>query len=406
MPGNRRLVALAFVLVALVASGCHSTRSPGAAPKPGTTGTSAPAPGGLPTGAVKPLLRGVLDEDGLPSDLDRYGGAVIKVSWKAVQPAGPGDFNTAAIDAAVSTVRSYNATHPQHQIGLKLRLWINDADAPDWVKANAGTVDLARVRGEASRPLARFWTTQFAADNKQFVDKLSARYNPAPEIGDVTISQCSMFFMEPMIRWTNIPANNSAMLNAGYSLAADDACQKGAIDLFRTDFAQTHVSESFSEYQGLYAQAASPLIYKAITAAEVPRDAPTANFSQKYMDYCRATLATRCVLGNNEAGRSAVDPSLTPAQVVADPSLCLDPSPMEEVYAYQKGKTPLYYQSENPDPTAHGATAADLVCGQLISVRQGASYTELPVKGVQRYFPDALAGLTTWNSALTANASR
>ncbi len=77
---------------------------------------------------------------------------------------------------------------------------------------------------------------------------LAAKYDSVPEIREVTIARCTTFYDEPFIRDTTAPATVSALIGAGYTLAADQTCQEEEIQA-ATVWHHTHSDLALNPYQ-------------------------------------------------------------------------------------------------------------------------------------------------------------
>jgi hypothetical protein len=101
-------------------------------------------------------------------------------------------------------------------------------------------------------------------------------------VREVTIDRCTTLNAESMLRQFNYGPNLTAYRSAGYTLAADQQCQREQVDAHQV-WAHTRSSFALNPYQ-------------SVTATSTSTDEA---FTESMMDYCRASLAARCVLGNN-----------------------------------------------------------------------------------------------------------
>jgi hypothetical protein len=256
-------------------------------PSPSASISANPSPSASPTSSLnlKAALSGLLDRNGVPptSYVTSLGGFVVNVDWSALQPSqgAPLAANN-AIDQAITAVRTLNATY-HVQLGLKIRLMAG-ISAPQWAKELGGSpVSLINPQNAAGGTIGRFWTGQFGQAYDQLQTLLAAKYDNVPEIREVTISRCTTFYDEPFIRDSAYLPNISALLDAGYTLAADETCQREEIDASAV-WQHTHVDLAFNPYEVIGAG--------GVTSTDEL-------FTESMMAYCRQVLRTQCVLENN-----------------------------------------------------------------------------------------------------------
>jgi hypothetical protein len=286
---------VAAASVTAILAGCGDSSNPFPTPSPTPSPTSA-SPSSSPSPLdLKPVLRGLLDRNGLPpaSYLSALAGYVVNVHWSQLQPASGGSIATDnPIDKAIAQVRALNATNHTH-LGLKIRIF-SGVWAPDWVKSLGGNpVAVVNPQSGQTGTIGRFWTDAFGQAYDQLEILLAAKYDTVPEVRETTISRCTTFYDEPFIRDTTDPATVSALLGAGYTVAADEICQQQEIQA-STVWHHTHSDLSFNPYQ-------------VIIAVGSTRTDET--FTASMMQYCREVLGTACVLENN----SLRDPPPVPA---------------------------------------------------------------------------------------------
>ena len=252
--GWKGIVGMAFAVSAvLLLAGCGDSTSPSSTPSatPAPSGTPSPSPALLD---LKPLLRGLLDRSGTPPSgfAGSLAGFVVNVHWSDLQPTSgaaiaPGN----AIDKAITEVRALNATEHLH-LGLKIRIFAG-VWAPEWVKSLGGNpVAITNPQNGQPGTIGRFWTDAFGSAYDQLQTLLAAKYDQVPEVREVTISRCTTFYDEPFIRDTTDPATVSALLGAGYTVAADEICQQQEIQA-STVWHHTHSDLSFNPYQVIIA---------------------------------------------------------------------------------------------------------------------------------------------------------
>ncbi|AWS47342.1 hypothetical protein DKM19_44650 [Streptosporangium sp. 'caverna'] len=313
---------------------------------------------------LKEPMRGLIDRDG-PSNaayapvVDNF---VIKVNWSDLQPVEePGTGHGAALD----TSQIDQALADPEGAGMAVRLRVyGGINAPDWAKRLGGATPIPwHSDGEVIGTIGRFWTTAYGTAYQNLQDRLAALYDDDPRLLDVVIARCTTEFAEPYIRQTgNLPENRPGLEAAGYTSAADDQCHRDEIDAHQV-WQRTRSYLAFNPYQRINTTTWKGSVDSA--------------FTEQMIDYCRASLGERCVLGNN---------SLDPDR----------PTSYHNMYAYIAAKGgPISFQT---------ATAAKL-CGGLdpcppsawnptldLALTYGAGAVELP---------GARTGYTSWPLAET-----
>jgi hypothetical protein len=224
---------------------------------------------------VKPLLRGLVDRTQIPPAANVQA-AAIEVKWKDLEPLGPGLVANNPIDVAIAAAGCVTP--------LRLRV-IAGMAAPEWVKqASGGDISVVDPFDNTKGTIGHFWTDPFkqAYDNLQ--SELAAAYDSVPNLDEVVVSRCSMFYPEPFLRGISIPSNRTNLLAAGYTVAADKVCQLEEIDSSVTRWATTRVGVSFNPYQVLNSDGTF---------------GPDESYTEQVMGYCRYTAGPRCVLEND-----------------------------------------------------------------------------------------------------------
>lgn len=281
---------------------------------------------------------------------------VVRVDWSELQPEQePGTDHGAELDT--TTIDQALAVAGAEGMTVRLRV-VGGIHAPGWAKALDGAAIPWYSDGAPVGTIGRFWSARYGAAYQNLQERLAARYDDDPLIADVVISRCTTEFAEPYIRQTGqLALNRPGLQAAGYTSAADDQCHFDEIDAHDV-WKSTRSYLAFNPYQR---------IDDGTWTASV--DLP---FTYQMIDYCRAALGERCVLGNN---------SLEPDR----------PSSYYQMYAYIAAKGgPISYQT---------ATAAKVCNGQApclaatwnptleMALTYGANAVELPRGGT---------GYTTW----------
>jgi hypothetical protein len=165
---------------------------------------------------------------------------------------------------------------------LKLRVYAGD-EAPTWAKNLDGPpMKICLRQGSSCGTVGRFWTPNFAVAYLDLQTKLAALYDSVPVVREVVIDRCTTLSAEPLLRQINYSPNLKAYRAAGYTLDADEQCQHEQIDAHQV-WVNTRSSFAFDPYT-------------VVTSNSTKIDE---GFTESLMDYCRATLGTRCVIGNN-----------------------------------------------------------------------------------------------------------
>jgi hypothetical protein len=283
------------------------------------------------------------------------GGFVVNVHWQDIQPTQGGPIaSNNAIDQAIADLHRVD---PSGRMGIKVRLFAG-IFAPAWAKALGGRpVPIADAVTGAAGSIGRFWTPAFGAAYDDLQTKLAALYDSAPEIHEITISRCMTVYAEPFIRDTADPASVQALISAGFTVAADQACHREEI-LAHQVWVHTRSDLSFNPYQ-------------VVGAGLAPDEA----FSEDMMAFCRSTLGPRCVLANNSLRTPLQFPQLYAQIKTLGPPIAFQTAVLKKV----------------------GSLAATL--DEAIAL--GAGSVELP-SGFQSL---PVSTLKSYNSRLAANAT-
>jgi hypothetical protein len=272
--------AAAVAVIAGCGGSSNPFPTPPATPLPSGSPSSSPSPLDL-----KPVFGGLLDRSGVPpaTFLGALAGYVVNVHWNQLQPASGATLAPDnAIDQAIAQVRALNATDHTH-LGLKLRIFAG-IYAPDWVKSLGGSpVAVSNPQGGRSGTIGRFWTDPFGQAYDRLEALLAAKYDQVPEVREVTVARCTTFYDEPFIRDVSDPSTVTALISAGYTLEADETCQRQEIDA-ATVWQHTHSDLALNPYQAINSDGS--------TSGDEA-------FTDLMMSYCRQVLGSACVLENN-----------------------------------------------------------------------------------------------------------
>lgn len=305
---------------------------------------------------VKAQIGGLIDRSAPPAAAyaSVVDGWVVQANWSDLQPSQGGSITADnVIDQAISAARSAGAR-------LKVRVFAGDG-APDWAK----TLDGAAMRicdnsGSPCGTVGRFWTANFRDAYVDLQNKLAVLYDGVDVVREVTIDRCTTLNAEPLLREFNYAPNLTAYRSAGYTLAADEQCQREQVDAHQV-WANTRSSFAFNPYQ-------------SIAATSTSTDEA---FTESMMDYCRSSLASRCVLGNNS---------------LRDTSQTTGYDPMYN--AIKARGRPIYFQTAGPQKIRSLANTIQLGIGY------GAGMIELP----DSYTNSPASSYTTSDAQLEALA--
>lgn len=266
--GWRPSIAILGTVIALGLTLAAGEVNPGGAAKPDNC---AAAPG------IKPLIRGLVDRGTSPpaAGLDA---SSVNVPWSALEPTGPGLVADNPIDQAIAA---------SDCTPLRIRV-LAGMDTPAWVLAlTGGGVPVTNPYSDTPGIAGRFWTAEYGVLYDDLESELAAAYDGDADIAEFVVSRCALFYPEPFILGTSIASNDTALLAAGYTTAADQECQKEEIDTAGEDWHYTRIGVSFNPYQVLTATGTG-----YTTGVDVA-------YTEQMMAYCRYELGSRCVLENN-----------------------------------------------------------------------------------------------------------
>ena len=295
---------------------------------------------------IKPAITGListgsptntLSELAKPKVMGTFGGIVIQVKWKDIEPNPPAtspptasDFDFTVIDNALAltandNVTEYNAAAAllpapnNRQLGVRLRIFAGcsggDNDAPPWAMQLDTdfpiTVWAQYNDAPESCQLGQFWNTNsnYAQAWRALQTQLALRYDANPLIREVAVTSCTSFSAEPFFLnlkpplWTtDIPeptnpvplAPRDALTAALFSDALYQECLTNAIGDY-APWQTTRLEFSFNGFGGLAGQT-------------------DIGVSEQIMRKCRVTLGPRCILSNHDLD-TATPPTILPVYV-------------------------------------------------------------------------------------------
>jgi hypothetical protein len=249
--------------------------------------------------AVKPVLTGLIDRWQLPSPDRRevVNGFVVNLTWAELQ-ARPGAAITPSnpLDDAIDLVRRLNASQPGLGLGLKVRIQAG-IGAPAWAKRLGGKpVRIVDPDEGVVGRVGRFWEPSFGSAYADLQRLLAELYDGVPEVREVTISRCTTVYAEPFQRDIRDDDSVDGLLDAGFSLEADEQCLREQIDAHDV-WRWTRSSLALNPYQVIRADGSTDVDVEMTIGM---------------MEYCRDRLQERCVLANHSirwppfTGRMAV----------------------------------------------------------------------------------------------------
>ena len=295
---------------------------------------------GASTGLKAPV-QGLLDRHHEPkaghtNDVKNF---VVDTSWASLQPQRGGPIvHPNDIDKAVAFAR-------QHGMGLKLRVGAG-IYAPEWAKHIGGDpvtfyyASASKRTGELAGTVGRFWHPEFGTAYEDLQNKLAALYDDVPEVRGLVVTRCQTIFSETYLRNTQDGQSTKALLQAGFTRAADDVCHNEQIAAHKV-WQRTRSEVAFNPYQAIQAD------------GSVKQDEA---YAMSQMDFCRSTLGPRCILANYSisAGRPG-----SPGYA--------------EVYGHMaKLGAPIAFQTATASKIGNWQATLDW------AVRAGASSVELP----------------------------
>jgi len=261
-------------------------------------------------------------------------GMVVNVNHADLQPdASDQDFVSAAIDDGIAEADALG-------LEAKVRIFYGSA-AADWLKAIGGPFGLTEPISGNPFTIGAFWDDDYVEAHRLCVAQVAERYNASAgadgPLREVAISGMMTRYAEQDIRQNKLLANQQAFAAAGYTLEADLAGQRSAID--------AHLP-----LRCVSSRACNPFQ----VADEVHN---VAQHTLSLMEYARTTLGLYGSLGNN-SDRVEEDWPSTKLQQIYDKITELGP--------------PAYIQ------TAAVARVGDLHQTCLKAVGYGATSIELP----------------------------
>ncbi len=235
---------------------------------------------------LKPPLRGLVDRFAIAPELWRptVNARVLRVDWAELQPTQAGPIAPDnPIDAALYAARQINSRQPDLGLTVKLRIYAGRG-APDWAKSLGGDpIDIVEPVDDVASTIGRFWTPDLKLAYGELMTKLAERYDHVPELREVTVSGCMTTYAEPLLRGAASDFTRSQLLAAGFNVADDHACQRGAIDAHQV-WSTTHSSLAVNPYQQINADGSWRV---------------DEQFTEDLLDYCVTSLGARCTMENN-----------------------------------------------------------------------------------------------------------
>jgi hypothetical protein len=269
-----------------------------------------PLGGALADPALKPVITGLISTGSPTNTLDEFkdrggifGGVVVQAKWRQLQPGNSSNLNVKVIEDALENVRAYNATYPNHQLGVRLRIFAgcsaSDNDAPDWaLNLDGGPVRMMAYYSSTSAGptyetcrTGHFWDpgSNYAAAWRQFQVQLAAKYDSHPLIREIAVTSCTSFSAEPFfLPYEHKAAEDEplpdttmpALVQAGYANATYQQCLADAVSDYST-WQTTRLEFTFNPFYGL-------------------TEKGDIAFSERVMRGCRQTAGQRCILSSHD----------------------------------------------------------------------------------------------------------
>jgi hypothetical protein len=173
---------------------------------------------------------------------------------------------------------------------LRIRVLAGIA-TPMWAITDSGSVEVTNPYGTGNtlQPAGRFWTDVYKTDFDNFEWLLAQKYENVTNIVEFVVSRCALFYPEPFLLGTSNTQNDTNLVQAGYTEALDQQCQKEEIDTAKADWPTTRIGVSFNPYQVLNLSSTSPGYTTGVDEG----------YTEQMMAYCRYALDSRCILEND-----------------------------------------------------------------------------------------------------------
>jgi hypothetical protein len=291
-------------------------------------------------------------------------GTVVDVAWSQLEPS-PGTFDFTTLDADLSAVSAYNASHAGATLGVKLRVWAAN-DAPEWAKTMDGTPIATDVNGQVEA-VGQWWQSDYRAAWAALQSALAQRYDTNPLINEVVVASCAALTDEPMVYPASVA---STVLADGWSDAAEQACLDGALNDY-LPWQHTAIYYPFNPF-------------RTISASGTVGTDPTV--TAEVMERCADSLSSGgpwCILGNNDLG-----PTDNPPFVISE---------INSLYASNPSNTAVAFQMNSP------ATIGTAACQAVaVAVAEHATSIEFwpPTAGQSGFSGESPSTLQSWGQDL------
>jgi hypothetical protein len=173
-----------------------------------------------------------------------YVAAVINVTWAQLESTR-GTYAFDAIESALSTIATYNATYPAHPVVGKLRVYAG-ATSPSWLTALAGgSATIMGLKNLITIPT--FWTAGYKTEWQSLQQALAARYDADPRIAEIGMTSCMSVTAEPFFI-PGDPTSIAALQAAGFDDQQFETCLSGVVDDY-LPWVRTPVDYSFNPFR-------------------------------------------------------------------------------------------------------------------------------------------------------------
>jgi hypothetical protein len=201
---------------------------------------------------LKPPVLGAIDRQHEPGPAERAAGVnrwVVQLNWNVLQPNGPGDALHAGVpgQGGLQDLDTAIAHAGNSVSAIKLRVYAGSA-SPAWaLHLGGGPLHLINTTGAPGATVLGpvFWDPAFVAGYTQLISKLAARYDNAPQLGDIDICESGVVFCDGT---KQMGGNAAEFERLHYSIGADVAAQEAGIRAHNA-FVHTRSSQAFFPFQ-------------------------------------------------------------------------------------------------------------------------------------------------------------
>jgi uncharacterized protein YbdZ (MbtH family) len=181
------------------------------------------------TSIANAYAAGLFDRQGKPS-VSGPSGYVVNVNWSDLEPTR-GLLAPNKIDAALASGLKPSQIFARIFAGEYAPLWAKSLDGPPITNGSA--------------TLFRYWTPNGIAAWAQLMQLMAAKYDG--KLGGISDSACMTHYAEPLLKdgWDSGTGQATAV-KAGWTKAAEQACQDSSLDAMAANWKLTPYSLSFN----------------------------------------------------------------------------------------------------------------------------------------------------------------